>query len=241
MALFGSLDDQELESLASCAEVVEIPSEGVDLTRQGDFGHAVFAVVGGAADVTVDGLRVRQLGRGDVFGEIAVLSSGRRTATVTSTSPMRSCPCSSGISGASRTPTPGSTTPCGRRRSAPDAPARPITPAAEPRSSGPLVSRLARKAAELRHGLPEDVRVGSVARVKSRRRSPRGSVAPVRGRKEIDSDQRRRGRRAAERARSMAVSDGVTGHVRRRARRSSALRRAPPPASRRRARGHRRR
>ena len=89
VALFGSLDDQELESLASCAEVVEIPSEGVDLTRQGDFGHAVFAVVGGTADVTVDGSPVRQLGRGDVFGEIAVLSSGRRTATVTSTSPMR--------------------------------------------------------------------------------------------------------------------------------------------------------
>ena len=89
VALFGSLDDEELESLASCAELVEIPSEGVDLTRQGDFGHAVFAVVGGTADVTVDGSPVRHLGRGDVFGEIAVLSSGRRTATVTSTSPMR--------------------------------------------------------------------------------------------------------------------------------------------------------
>ena len=89
VALFGSLDDQELESLASCAELVEISSEGIDLTRQGDFGHAVFAVVGGTADVTVDGSPVRQLGRGDVFGEIAVLSSGRRTATVTSTSPMR--------------------------------------------------------------------------------------------------------------------------------------------------------
>ena len=89
VALFGSLDDQELESLASCAELVEIPSEGIDLTRQGDFGHAVFAVVGGTADVTVDGSPVRHLGRGDVFGEIAVLSSGRRTATVTSTSPMR--------------------------------------------------------------------------------------------------------------------------------------------------------
>ncbi len=89
VALFGSLDDHELESLASCADLVEIPSEGVDLTRQGDFGHAVFAVVGGTADVTVDGSPVRQLGRGDVFGEIAVLSSGRRTATVTSTSPMR--------------------------------------------------------------------------------------------------------------------------------------------------------
>ena len=89
VTLFGSLDDDELESLASCAELVEIASEGVDLTRQGDFGHAVFAVVGGTADVTVDGSPVRQLGRGDVFGEIAVLSSGRRTATVTSTSPMR--------------------------------------------------------------------------------------------------------------------------------------------------------
>ena len=55
VALFGSLDDQELESLSSCAELVEVPSEGVDLTRQGDFGHAVFAVVGGTADVTVDG------------------------------------------------------------------------------------------------------------------------------------------------------------------------------------------
>jgi CRP-like cAMP-binding protein len=89
VALFGSLDDQELESLASCAELVEIPSEGVDLTRQGDVGHAVFAVVGGTADVTIDGMPVRHLGRGDVFGEIAVLSSGGRTATVTSTSPMR--------------------------------------------------------------------------------------------------------------------------------------------------------
>ena len=46
-------------------------------------------MVGGTADVTVDGSPVRRLGRGDVFGEIAVLSSGRRTATVTSTSPMR--------------------------------------------------------------------------------------------------------------------------------------------------------
>ena len=90
VALFGSLDDQELESLASCAELVEIPSEGVDLTRQGDFGHAVFAVVGRhRRRHGRTGCRCAGSARGDVFGEIAVLSSGRRTATVTSTSPMR--------------------------------------------------------------------------------------------------------------------------------------------------------
>jgi CRP-like cAMP-binding protein len=43
----------------------------------------------GTADVIVDGETVRQLGPGDLFGETAVMASGRRTATVISTSPMR--------------------------------------------------------------------------------------------------------------------------------------------------------
>jgi CRP-like cAMP-binding protein len=87
--LFGALDDDELASLASCSELLEIPSAGVDLTREGDFGHSFFAVVAGTAKVTIDDAEVRELTQGDVFGEIAVLASGRRTATVTSASPMR--------------------------------------------------------------------------------------------------------------------------------------------------------
>jgi CRP-like cAMP-binding protein len=43
----------------------------------------------GTADVSVDGEVVRALGPGDVFGEVAVLASGRRTATVVATSPMK--------------------------------------------------------------------------------------------------------------------------------------------------------
>lgn len=89
MPLFGTLDEDELASLASCSELVVIPSAGVDLTREGDFGHSFFAVVSGTAEVTIDRSEVRGLSPGDVFGEIAILASGRRTATVTSTSPMR--------------------------------------------------------------------------------------------------------------------------------------------------------
>jgi CRP-like cAMP-binding protein len=87
--LFGTLDEDELASLASCSELVEIPSAGVDLTREGEFGHSFFAIASGTAEVTIDHAEVRGLRAGDVFGEIAVLASGRRTATVTSTSPMR--------------------------------------------------------------------------------------------------------------------------------------------------------
>ena len=86
--LFGALTEDDLGRLAEGADHVDVRA-GVDLTREGDFGHSVFAIVAGSAAVTVDGSPVRQLGPGDVFGEIAVLASGRRTATVTSTSPVR--------------------------------------------------------------------------------------------------------------------------------------------------------
>ncbi len=49
----------------------------------------MFAVVEGTADVLKDGKRIRMLDTGDVFGEIAVLYGGHRTATVVATTPMR--------------------------------------------------------------------------------------------------------------------------------------------------------
>ena len=62
---------------------------GTELTREGDFGHGFFAIEDGTADVVRDGALVAQLGPGDVFGEIALVASGRRTASVVATSPMR--------------------------------------------------------------------------------------------------------------------------------------------------------
>lgn len=86
--LFSGLDDSDLGAIAAVASEVEA-SAGQKLATEGDFGHALYAIESGTANVTVDGTNVRTLGPGDVFGEIAVLSSGRRTASVVATSPMR--------------------------------------------------------------------------------------------------------------------------------------------------------
>ena len=70
-----------------CVEV-EI-EDGATLIYEGDFGYSIFAISAGTADVDQDGVVIRTLGPGDVFGEMAVLSGGRRTATVVATSPMQ--------------------------------------------------------------------------------------------------------------------------------------------------------
>jgi CRP-like cAMP-binding protein len=86
--LFVALDSEHLDALAAVASEVEAEA-GRELTAEGDFGHALYAIERGTADVTRDGEAVRTLGPGDVFGEVAVLKSGRRTATVIATSPMK--------------------------------------------------------------------------------------------------------------------------------------------------------
>jgi CPA1 family monovalent cation:H+ antiporter len=88
LPVFAALGQDELATLAAGAERVEIAEPGVELTREGEFGHSVFVVLEGSAQVAVEGAAVRELARGDLFGEIAVLSSGRRTATVVSATPM---------------------------------------------------------------------------------------------------------------------------------------------------------
>jgi CRP-like cAMP-binding protein len=86
--LFAGLSEEELEALASVAGELDV-AEGDAVTVEGDFGHAVYAVESGTADVTADGVTISTVGPGDVVGEVAVLASGRRTASVVATSPMR--------------------------------------------------------------------------------------------------------------------------------------------------------
>lgn len=85
---FAGIDEEHLAPIAAAAAEVEAPA-GEQLATEGDFGYALYAIEDGTADVTADGSTLRTLGPGDVFGEIALISSGRRTASVTATSPMK--------------------------------------------------------------------------------------------------------------------------------------------------------
>jgi CRP-like cAMP-binding protein len=86
--LFAALEPAQLAELSEAASEVEAMA-GDEVATQGDFGHALYAIESGTADVSRDGEPVRTLGPGDVFGEVAVLQAGRRTATVVATSELR--------------------------------------------------------------------------------------------------------------------------------------------------------
>jgi cAMP-dependent protein kinase regulator len=86
--LFAGLTLDQRERIGGVCQEIEIEA-GATLLREGDFGYAMFAILDGAADVLKDGAVIRTLQPGDVFGEIAVLAGGRRTATVSARTPMR--------------------------------------------------------------------------------------------------------------------------------------------------------
>jgi CRP-like cAMP-binding protein len=86
-AFLRDLPQGELEAVARAASPREFAT-GERLMTQGDFGHCLFLVTTGTADVSVDGQLVRTVGPGEAVGEVAVLSSGRRTASVVATSPL---------------------------------------------------------------------------------------------------------------------------------------------------------
>ncbi len=85
--LFAGLGKRERKALARNADEIDV-AEGKALAREGDFAYEFFVIEQGTADVTHDGECIAQLGPGDFFGELGVLASERRMATVTATSPM---------------------------------------------------------------------------------------------------------------------------------------------------------
>jgi cAMP-dependent protein kinase regulator len=86
--LFSSLSRDELERVARWTDEVEVETGHV-LAEQGEIAHQFFLIEDGAAEVVKDGERIAELGAGDFFGEIGLLETERRTASVIATRPLK--------------------------------------------------------------------------------------------------------------------------------------------------------
>lgn len=88
VSLFQGLGRKELEQIAQLVDDVDIPA-GKVLMRQGESGAEMFIIAAGSVRIERNGEFIRDSGPGTSIGEMALLSEGPRTATVTATVPTR--------------------------------------------------------------------------------------------------------------------------------------------------------
>ena len=84
--LFARCGGKELEQMAMLMDEADVPAGRV-LMRQGQHGDEMFIIGSGRVSIERDGKVLRERGAGDTVGEMALLSEGPRTATVTAVEP----------------------------------------------------------------------------------------------------------------------------------------------------------
>ena len=84
---FSALSPAARRAVAPYAEQIELEA-GTQLTGEGQRGYTFFVITSGTATVLQDEREVRELGEGDFFGEIALLETSERTASVIAKTPM---------------------------------------------------------------------------------------------------------------------------------------------------------
>jgi CRP/FNR family cyclic AMP-dependent transcriptional regulator len=86
--LFRGIKPKELKRLSAMMQERAF-SEGDAITVEGKSGVGFFVIEDGNATVSVDGEIVRTLGPGEFFGEISLIDSGPRSATVVAGTDLR--------------------------------------------------------------------------------------------------------------------------------------------------------
>ena len=85
--LFSACNKKELGLIGKASDEVTVRS-GREIVTEGTTGHEFFLILDGTASVKRKGRKVATLGKGDYFGELALLSKGQRNATVAADSDM---------------------------------------------------------------------------------------------------------------------------------------------------------
>ena len=85
---FAALPAEELDELAASLREVEIEA-GANVITADDYGTAIYLIEQGEADVVEGSREPNTVATGDVVGEIGLLLTGQRTATVVARTPMR--------------------------------------------------------------------------------------------------------------------------------------------------------
>ena len=88
LSLFADLTHPQLEALAHSFDE-EVFAEGQRVIRQDVTGGGFYVILDGEAKVVIDGQERARLGRGDFFGEMAILTEEPPTADVVATSLLR--------------------------------------------------------------------------------------------------------------------------------------------------------
>ena len=86
--LFSPLSKRQLELVARHADETTLKAGSV-IMSQGEMAREVCIVLDGSVRVTADGRTIADLGPGEVFGEMGVVTGEHRNATVTATTDVR--------------------------------------------------------------------------------------------------------------------------------------------------------
>jgi CRP-like cAMP-binding protein len=90
VTIFAGLDDSSLSLLMARARPVTVPADGV-IVREGEPGNQLYLIVSGSVRICKrfgqpDQVELAQLSAGDFFGEMCILETLPRAATVQSVS-----------------------------------------------------------------------------------------------------------------------------------------------------------